>query len=379
MELAKSDLKKQNDYEYNKMIEDFQLKDSIVKERKKRFKNLVDLNKRYPTQVNSMRETVRYTEEMRMKKMKKELDDKQQRYEEQREQIRSQNEEANLKNKKLRENREENIRKNFNKAKEKQEEKRLEEAKRTQNKLKEYTENSEDKRLERQKQYVAKLRQSQEFHEKNLKIRDEKYEQQIKERDEKAFEKYTKNYWLKKERAQKKKEDKNKELKHLEAIKELQEQNEEERMKKQKAYIKKLNDMTTKRLRLEEKRQIEYENIINEQKQKFAKTKINLENYKKTDELIRQNILEYQRALVFRGLDKDQATSLKRSNARENIILSQMEMGRKLNQFNREMNKLKDESILKKSFEQRRQIYKDLLKAEAEKKKKEEEEKLLNK
>ena len=379
MELAKSDLKKQNDYEFNKMIEDFQLKDSIVKERKKRFKNLVDLNKRYPTQVNSMRETVRYTEEMRMKKMKKELDDKQQRYEEQREQIRSQNEEANLKNKKLRENREENIRKNFNKAKEKQEEKRLEEAKRTQNKLKEYTENSEDKRLERQKQYVAKLRQSQEFHEKNLKIRDEKYEQQIKERDEKAFEKYTKNYWLKKERAQKKKEDKNKELKHLEAIKELQEQNEEERMKKQKAYIKKLNDMTTKRLRLEEKRQIEYENIINEQKQKFAKTKINLENYKKTDELIRQNILEYQRALVFRGLDKDQATSLKRSNARENIILSQMEMGRKLNQFNREMNKLKDESILKKSFEQRRQIYKDLLKAEAEKKKKEEEEKLLNK
>lgn len=379
MELAKSDLKKQNDYEYNKMIEDFQLKDSIVKERKKRFKNLVDLNKRYPTQVNSMRETVRYTEEMRMKKMKKELDDKQQRYEEQREQIRSQNEEANLKNKKLRENREENIRKNFNKAKEKQEEKRLEEAKRTQNKLKEYTENSEDKRLERQKQYVAKLRQSQEFHEKNLKIRDEKYEQQIKERDEKAFEKYTKNYWLKKERAQKKKEDKKKELKHLEAIKELQEQNEEERMKKQKAYIKKLNDMTTKRLRLEEKRQIEYENIINEQKQKFAKTKINLENYKKTDELIRQNILEYQRALVFRGLDKDQATSLKRSNARENIILSQMEMGRKLNQFNREMNKLKDESILKKSFDQRRQIYKDLLKAEAEKKKKEEEEKLLNK
>ena len=379
MELAKSDLKKQNDYEYNKMIEDFQLKDSIVKERKKRFKNLVDLNKRYPTQVNSMRETVRYTEEMRMKKMKKELNDKQQRYEEQREQIRSQNEEANLKNKKLRENREENIRKNFNKAKEKQEEKRLEEAKRTQNKLKEYTENSEDKRLERQKQYVAKLRQSQEFHEKNLKIRDEKYEQQIKERDEKAFEKYTKNYWLKKERAQKKKEDKNKELKHLEAIEELQEQNEEERMKKQKAYIKKLNDMTTKRLRLEEKRQIEYENIINEQKQKFAKTKINLENYKKTDELIRQNILEYQRALVFRGLDKDQATSLKRSNARENIILSQMEMGRKLNQFNREMNKLKDESILKKSFDQRRQIYKDLLKAEAEKKKKEEEEKLLNK
>lgn len=64
MELAKSDLKKQNDYEYNKMIEDFQLKDSIVKERKKRFKNLVDLNKRYPTQVSSMRETVRYTEEM---------------------------------------------------------------------------------------------------------------------------------------------------------------------------------------------------------------------------------------------------------------------------------------------------------------------------
>ena len=99
-------------------------------------------------------------------------------------------------------------------------------------------------------------------------------------------------------------------------IKEIKEQEEERRLKKQKEYMKKINNMINKRLKLEEKKQAEYENIINEQKQKFEKTRTNLENSKKTDEMIRLNILEYQRALVFRGLDKEEATTQKKSNAR---------------------------------------------------------------
>lgn len=80
--------------------------------------------------------------------------------------------------------------------------------------------------------------------------------------------------------------------------------------------------------------------------------------------------MEYQREFVFRGLDRDHVTNLKRVNARENIVLSQLELNKKLSQFNRDINKLKEESIPKKSLEQRKKIYKDLLKAEAERKKK---------
>lgn len=149
--------------------------------------------------------------------------------------------------------------------------------------------------------------------------------------------------------------------------------NEANRIKKQKDYEKKLNAMNSKREKLEE-----YEKMINEQKEKFRKTRINLTASRNEDEAIRLNILEYQRAFVFRGLDRDQVTNLKRVNARENIVISQLELNRKLNQFNKDINKLKDESILKKSPEQRKQMYKELLRAEAERKRKEEEDKMLN-
>ena len=56
MELAKDDLRKVNEYDYFKMIGDFHLRDSMMKERKKRLKHLVEVNRKYPTQVHSMKE-----------------------------------------------------------------------------------------------------------------------------------------------------------------------------------------------------------------------------------------------------------------------------------------------------------------------------------
>ena len=91
----------------------------------------------------------------------------------------------------------------------------------------------------------------------------------------------------------------------------------------------------------------------------------------------RENILEYQREFIMKSNDKDHANDIKKNSARENIILANMEMERKLNQFNKDMNKLKDQNMSKLSYEKRKKMYLDMLKAEAEKKKKEEEEKLL--
>ena len=55
-------------------------------------------------------------------------------------------------------------------------------------------------------------------------------------------------------------------------------------------------------------------------------------------------------------------------------MLTQMELEKKLSQFNYQMNMLKDHSILKKSKDQRKQIYLELKRKEEERKKKEEEE-----
>jgi hypothetical protein len=58
-----------------------------------------------------------------------------------------------------------------------------------------------------------------------------------------------------------------------------------------------------------------------------------------------------------------------------------MELEKKLNSFNAQLNALKDQSVLKKSKEQRREIYLEKKRREAELRKKEEEDKqkMLNK
>ena len=69
---------------------------------------------------------------------------------------------------------------------------------------------------------------------------------------------------------------------------------------------------------------------------------------------------------------KGHANDIKKHSAREGIVLANMEMERKLNQFNRDMNKLKEQNMSKLSYEKRKKMYLDMLKAEAEKRKKKE-------
>lgn len=58
----------------------------------------------------------------------------------------------------------------------------------------------------------------------------------------------------------------------------------------------------------------------------------------------------------------------------ENTIVTQMELEKKMADFNKDMNDLKNKSILKKSFDQRKNMYRQMMR-EAERKRKEEEEK----
>ena len=67
---------------------------------------------------------------------------------------------------------------------------------------------------------------------------------------------------------------------------------------------------------------------------------------------------------------------MKRINAGESRVIGQMTMEKNLSDFYKRMNLLKNQSIYKKSPEERYKIYKNLKREEAERKKKELEEKL---
>ena len=67
---------------------------------------------------------------------------------------------------------------------------------------------------------------------------------------------------------------------------------------------------------------------------------------------------------------------MKRINAGERTVVNQMNLEKNLSDFYKRMNLLKNQSIYKKSPEERYKIYKNLKREEAERKKKELEEKL---
>ena len=375
MEDAKTFLIRSNDYDYKKIINNYQLHDAIDKGKKKRFQSLVALNKRYKPTVEHMKELVIDRENKRVTQVKKELKDKEKKIRQNKEFLATSGNEI-LKIKKIRDQRERNALLQHDLVLESFEKKRLQEAERTESKLREFEENFYEKRKTRNNDYNEKLRKSYEEHERNLRIRDEKYEQLIKERDDKYFEKYTKAYWIKKNRQSQVKQKKNDHLKHLEQIKEMREEQERLYQKKLKKYQKKLNDMTKRKEQLEQKKKDDMEKFAQIQREKLDKVKENLNENKEQGNVEREAILDYQREYVVnRANNKDSAYELKRANARENVTLADMEMYRKMGQFNKDISQIQDKSMLKLSAEQRKEVYRNLLREEAEKKKKEEEDK----
>ena len=133
--------------------------------------------------------------------------------------------------------------------------------------------------------------------------------------------------------------------------------------------------MVNKQKLFEQKKHLEYANFIKAQNEKFQNVKRNLIKSREQSVQAREEILRLQREVNARYLSKTinfRCRSVKGSNHRVNYQLN-IEM--KMNEFNKEINKIKDKSIMKKSYEQRKQIYYDMLKEEAERKKREEEEK----
>ena len=372
---AKNDLIHVNDYDYGKIIKNFQLEEQIKKDKKRRFKDLIETNRKWRPTVNQMRETVRENE---IKKIKYALDyhnKKNKKVEMNQQRIREEKLGENAKQKKIKEEKKLAAQKRHEKKLQNDEEERLKAEREINEMLENQKRNYDEQRRKRKEDFELTNKKSYENHIKNLKIRDENYENLIKQRNEKSFEKYTKTYWFRKSMLQKHTNKKNDRLKHLELINEKKEEVEKKRLADQKRFIKKLKDMEKKKLEAEERKRDFIEKLRRNHEDKVMNCKETLESYKQEDDEFREDILEYQRMLITRANEKENAIKMKKNNARENIIVNQMELEKKMGQWNKDMNKIKDQSMWKLSIDKRRKLYQNILKEEAERKKKEEEDK----
>ena len=90
------------------------------------------------------------------------------------------------------------------------------------------------------------------------------------------------------------------------------------------------------------------------------------------------DIIDYQNCVLSRQKDKEESIKLKKEVIQGKTINRQMEFEKNLKTFYKTLYRIKSESIIKKSKEQKRKIFRDLKRAEAEARRREEEERLLN-
>ena len=162
----------------------------------------------------------------------------------------------------------------------------------------------------------------------------------------------------------------------LQEKKERLEELEREAEKKRKLLMKKLAGLEKKRKENEKERSERIEKEKRRRKEYFDKCIKNKEELGNENDEYRQMILADQNEILKRGVNKDSLSDLKRINAGEKIVLNQLTLENNLPAFRKKMDMIKSSSVLKKSPEERLNMYKEKKREEAERKKKELEEKM---
>lgn len=154
---------------------------------------------------------------------------------------------------------------------------------------------------------------------------------------------------------------------NMDKVEQLKKEKSDEIMVKLEEFEKRKNDTVQKRSR-------KLHQMIVKQEKNYEKLLQNKNTLRKEKDNLNQFVLETQLSLLNRANLKENSVNLNRLNAYENTILTQMELEKKLSSFHSQMNALKDKSVYKKSYDQRKEIYLELKRKEEEKRKKEEEE-----
>jgi hypothetical protein len=223
---------------------------------------------------------------------------------------------------------------------------------------------------------VKKNLDSDKRHLKNIKTLTEYNNKIKKENEDKAKKKYIASYWQRKERdnyfKQKKIDNYNKELEKKDKLEEIDRKNEKQR----KEIIKKINNMMKKKEEHDNERREFFRKDRQRRLNKIEKVKDNLKSIQEDEENFRMNVLDYQNQILQRALSRDHIIRLKKTNANEKTLIDQLNEEKNIPKFNKKMFKIKENSVLTLSSEQKYEVWKELKRKEAERKRKELEDKL---
>ena len=206
-------------------------------------------------------------------------------------------------------------------------------------------------------------------HEKNVVKLNIKNEKISRENKKKTFKKYVSFYWQKKlvekELQSKKKEIVNKLNEKSERLIMLEKINE----KKRDNIIKKLNTWDKRKKEKQRDIKLKILDIKKLREKRFSSCAEKRKGFLVEESERRNDILYNQNQRLRRSLSRDRSIQLKRRIAYNKSSLEQIILERNLMTFNKQMNKLKSQSIYKKPIEERIKMYKELKRKEAEKKK----------
>ncbi len=146
--------------------------------------------------------------------------------------------------------------------------------------------------------------------------------------------------------------------------------------KERKLIMKKLETMENKKKALDKIKEENLLRIKTLRNTKFEKTQMNRSMIELKEQERRENILYDEEEKFDRILHKENTYNYKKTYSRFQTIGNQKEKEEKLKNFLKQMNILKSQSIIKKNEKQKRQIYINKLRKEAEERRKEEEKRL---
>ena len=240
--------------------------------------------------------------------------------------------------------------------------------------------------IERNKNYwkakhsndLIRLQKSSDRHNKNLFDEQKRLEEKAIKNDEKIFRKYMTLYYFRKskEKEQKLRKSQNQQ-KLLEKSEKLEEIDKKENLKT-KEIIKKLDTIERKKNELLKQKKEELLKFRNKRNRYNIKCQIRKQKMTKELSDIRLDILDYQSCILQRDNEKVKMATLKRNQSTERTLNDQLNLGKNIGTFFKKLETIKSENVLRKTIGDRRRIYLQNKRLEAERIKREEEDKMID-
>jgi hypothetical protein len=206
----------------------------------------------------------------------------------------------------------------------------------------------------------------------NKKVKDVVNNEWIKKREEHDIERFRVYQLYLQQQKEKFKKMKNKEKEKMVVIEEKLSEIEREKEEKRKELQDKINRRTNF---ISNSIQLKHSSLHSKNNSSLEKFKENFKVIKEENESRKRNVLQKEKLNIEKSLMKERSVDLSRTNIHENILLTSLELEKKVSEVYNKLYNIGNLSILKKSDDQRVGIYNEIKRLKEEARQKEEREK----